>query len=58
MSGYNFFHDGLNKHVPAFLILQLLAIKEADELIFIELTPSTIPLTDIPLSVPFIVPVF
>ena len=44
--------------MSVFLILQLLAIKEADELIFIELTPSTIPLTDIPLLLPFIVPVF
>ena len=44
--------------MPAFVILQLLAIKEADELIFIELTPSTIPLTDIPLLVPFIFPPF
>ena len=43
--------------MSAFLILQLVAVKVADELIFIELVPSTVPLTDIPLVLPFIVPV-
>ncbi len=57
MSGYNFFH-GLNKHVPAFLILQFEASKEADEPIFIEVIPLTILLTDIPLVLPYIVPLF
>lgn len=42
--------------MPAFLILQFIAVKEADELIFIELAPSIAPLTDIPLLLPFIFP--
>ena len=53
----NFFH-GLNKHVPAFLILQFEACKEADELIFIESAPLIAPLIYIPLVLPCIVPVF
>lgn len=42
--------------MSAFLILQSVAVKVADELIFIELAPSTVPLTDIPSKLPCIVP--
>ena len=42
--------------MSAFLILQLVAVKVADELIFIELALSTVPLTNIPLVLLFIVP--
>ena len=45
------FH-GSNKHVFPFLILQFVAVKEADEPIVIELSLLTSPLTDIPLVLP------
>lgn len=44
--------------MSAFLILQFVAVKVADELIFIELALSTVPLIYIPLILPFIVPLF
>ena len=49
------FH-GSNKHVFPFLILQFVAVKEADEPIFIEVLPLTLPITVIPLILLFIVP--
>lgn len=42
--------------MSAFWILQLEAVKEADEEIVIELALSTLPLTNIPLVLPFIEP--
>ena len=44
--------------MSAFLILQLVAVKVAYKSTVIELTPLTLPLTDIPELSPFIVPAF
>lgn len=51
------FH-GSNKHVSIFLILQFVAVKVANNSIFIALSPVIALLTDIPLVLPYIVPAF